>query len=91
MSKFTVDVQFIKESGWVGRKESIETWSAPTKEELFLKMLKTNNHIQKHFNAEEMNGDCYRFKDEDWKLQEEYDEWWRNLSEDEKEKIFIES
>lgn len=88
MSKFKAKVQFWQEDGWVGNKCRVEDWEANTKEDLFLKMLKANNHIQKNFDPEEMNGDCYRFLDEDWKLQEEYDEWWRNLGEEKREEIF---
>jgi hypothetical protein len=88
MSKFKADVQYWQESGWVGTKSHVETWEADTKEDLFLRMLKANNHIQKNFDDDEMNGDCYRFLDEDWKLQEEYDEWWRNLGEEKREEIF---
>lgn len=88
MSKFKADVQYWQESGWVGTKAQVEPWEADTKEDLFLRMLKANNHIQKNFDADEMNSDCYRFLDEDWKLQEEYDEWWRNLGEEKREEIF---
>lgn len=84
-------VVFWKESGWQGRKANTETWVASSKEELFLKMLKTNNHIQKNFDPDKMNADCYRFADDDWQTQEEYDEWWKNLGEERREEIFEQS
>lgn len=84
-------VVFWKESGWQGRKANTETWVASSKEELFLKMLKANNHIQKNFDPDKMNADCYRFADDDWQTQEEYDEWWKNLGEERREEIFEQS
>lgn len=84
-------VVFWKESGWQGRKANTEMWEANNKEELFLKMLKANNHIQKNFDPEKMNADCYRFADDDWQTQEEYDEWWKNLGEERREEIFDKS
>lgn len=86
-----VTVQYWKEDGWQGRKSKEEKWSAPTMEDIFLKMLKANDHIQKHFNADRMNGDCWRFLDDDWKLQDQYDEWWNNLGEEKREEIFEEA
>lgn len=85
---FKCDVQYVKEDGWVGRKDHIEQWEAPTKEDLFMKMLVANNKLQKAFDSGEMNGDCWRFTDDDWKLQEEYDTWWKNLGEEKREEVF---
>ena len=85
---FTCDVQFWKEADWQGRKDHVEKWSEPTKEDLFMKMLVANNRLQKSFDKDEMNGDCWRFTDDDWKLQDEYDAWWRNLGEEKREEIF---
>ena len=85
---FKCDVQYVKEDSWEGRKDRIEQWEAPTKEELFMKMLVANNKLQKAFDPREMNGDCWRFTDDDWKLQDEYDAWWRNLGEEKREEIF---
>ena len=53
-----------------------------------MKMLVANNKLQKAFDSYEMNGDCWRFTDDDWKLQEEYDTWWKNLGEEKREEIF---
>ena len=86
---FKCDVQYVKEDSWEGRKDRIEQWEAPTKEELFMKMLVANNKLQKAFDPREMNGDCWRFTDDDWKLQDEYDAWWRNLGEEKREEIFL--
>ena len=85
---FKCDVQYVKEESWAGRKDHIEQWEAPTKEELFMKMLVANNKLQKAFDSYEMNGDCWRFTDDDWKLQEEYDTWWKNLGEEKREEVF---
>ena len=85
---FKCDVQYVKEDSWEGRKDHIEQWEAPTKEELFMKMLVANNKLQKAFDSYEMNGDCWRFTDDDWKLQEEYDTWWKNLGEEKREEVF---
>lgn len=85
---FKCDVQYVKEDGWEGRKDRIEQWEAPTKEDLFMKMLVANNKLQKAFDSSEMNGDCWRFTDNDWKLQEEYDTWWKNLGEEKREEVF---
>ena len=85
---FTCDIQFWKEEDWQGRKDHVEKWKAPTKEDLFMKMLVANNRLQKSFDMDEMNGDCWRFTDDDWKLQDEYDAWWRNLGEEKREEIF---
>ena len=85
---FKWDVQYVKEDSWEGRKDRIEQWEAPTKEELFMKMLVANNKLQKAFDSREMNGDCWRFTDDDWKLQEEYDTWWKNLGEEKREEVF---
>ena len=85
---FKCDVQYVKEDSWEGRKDRIEQWEAPTKEELFMKMLVANNKLQKAFDSREMNGDCWRFTDDDWKLQEEYDTWWKNLGEEKREEVF---
>lgn len=85
---FTCDVQYVKEDSWEGRKDRIEQWEAPTKEDLFMKMLVANNKLQKAFDSSEMNGDCWRFTDDDWKLQEEYDTWWKNLGEEKREEVF---
>lgn len=85
---FNCDVQYVKEDSWKGRKDHIEQWEANTKEDLFMKMLVANNKLQKAFDSDEMNGDCWRFTDDDWKLQEEYDAWWRNLGEEKREEIF---
>lgn len=85
---FKCDVQYVKEDSWEGRKDRIEQWEAPTKEDLFMKMLVANNNLQKAFDPSEMNGDCWRFTDDDWKLQEEYDTWWKNLGEEKREEVF---
>lgn len=85
---FKCDVQYVKEDSWEGRKDRIEQWEAPTKEDLFMKMLVANNKLQKAFDSSEMNGDCWRFTDDDWKLQEEYDTWWKNLGEEKREEVF---
>jgi hypothetical protein len=85
---FKCDVQYVKEDSWKGRKDHIEKWEAPTKEDLFMKMLVANNRLQKSFDKDKMNGDCWRFTDDDWKLQDEYDAWWRNLGEEKREEIF---
>ena len=85
---FKCDVQYVKEDSWEGRKDHIEQWEAPAKEELFMKMLVVNNKLQKAFDPREMNGDCWRFTDDDWKLQEEYDTWWKNLGEEKREEVF---
>ena len=85
---FTCDVQYVKEYSWEGHKDRIEQWEAPTKEDLFMKMLVANNKLQKAFDSREMNGDCWRFTDDDWKLQEEYDTWWKNLGEEKREEVF---
>ena len=85
---FTRNVQFWKEDGWEGRKSRVETWNADTKEDLFLKILTANNKIQKNFDKNKMNGDCWRFLDDDWKLQEEYDKWWANLGIEKQQEIF---
>jgi len=85
---FKCDVQYVKEDSWEGRKDRIEQWEAPTKEDLFMKMLVANNKLQKAFDSREMNGDCWRFTDDDWKLQEEYDTWWKNLGEEKREEVF---
>lgn len=85
---FKCDVQYVKEDSWEGRKDRIEQWEAPTKEDLFMKMLVANNKLQKAFDSYEMNGDCWRFTDDDWKLQEEYDTWWKNLGEEKREEVF---
>ena len=88
---FKCKVIYWKETGWCGQKDHAEDWSADTKEDLFLKMLKANNHIEKHFNKTKMNADSWRFRNEDWKLQDEYDEWWNNLGEEKREEIFEKS
>lgn len=85
---FKCDVQYVKEDSWEGRKDRIEQWEANTKEDLFMKMLVANNKLQKAFDSREMNGDCWRFTDDDWKLQEEYDTWWKNLGEEKREEVF---
>ncbi len=85
---FKCDVQYVKEDSWEGRKDRVEQWEAPTKEDLFMKMLVANNKLQKAFDSSEMNGDCWRFTDDDWKLQEEYDTWWKNLGEEKREEVF---
>ena len=85
---FKCDGQDVKEESWEGRKDHIEQWEANTKEDLFMKMLVANNKLQKAFDSSEMNGDCWRFTDEDWKLQEEYDTWWKNLGEEKREEVF---
>lgn len=85
---FKWDVQYVKEDGWEGREDHIEQWEAPTKEDFFMKMLAANNKLQKSFDSREMNGDCWRFTDDDWKLQEEYDTWWKNLGEEKREEVF---
>lgn len=85
---FKSEVVFWKEDGWEGHKNRTETWEAKTKEDLFLKMLSTNNRLQKAFDKNKQNSDCWRFPDENWELQEEYDKWWLNLSQDKKDEIF---
>lgn len=85
---FKCDVQFWKEENWHCRKDHVEQWESPTKEDLFMKMLVANNRLQKSFDKHKMNGDCWRFTDDDWKLQEEYDTWWKNLGEEKREEIF---
>lgn len=85
---FKCDVQFWKEEDWVGRKDHVEEWETPTKEDLFMKMLVANNRLQKSFDNDKMNGDCWRFTDDDWALQDEYDAWWKNLGEEKREEIF---
>lgn len=83
---FKREVQFWKESSWCASKDHTETWRAETKEDFFLKVLVENNRIQKNF--DNSNGDCYTFLEDDYKLQDEYDEWWRNLGEEKREEIF---
>ena len=78
-------IEYWKESGYCTHKDRTEEWSCENKEELFLRILKANNHIQKNFHKD--NGDCYRFAD--YKLQDEYDDWWYKLGDEKRDEIFI--
>ena len=74
----TARINYITESGWEGHVSDTLTWKAETEEELFQKMLKKNHELQRQFRS-------YEFADYD--LLDKYDEWWANLSDEEKAKI----
>ena len=81
-----VKVNHIHEDGWIGEVDNTSTWSDETKEALFMKMLKTNNRLQKEFDG---NRNSYEFADYD--MQDEYDAWWVALGNEQRAKIFAES
>lgn len=81
-----VEVNHICEEGWIGEVDDTFTWSDETKEGLFMKMLKTNNKLQKEF-----DGNRYSYEFTDYDMQDEYDAWWVALGNEQRAKIFAES
>lgn len=81
-----VKMQYWCESGYFDHKGGTKLFKAETKEELFLKILKENYRIQNNA-SEECLDSGWRFMDDDWQIQDEYESWWANLDPDYRDEL----
>ena len=88
---FKRKVQYWEVTNWLVHKDMVYDFEAESKEDMFLKILMANNKLRKAIDNENKELGCFRFMDDDWELQEEYDSWWRNLEEEKREEIFDKS
>lgn len=88
---FKRKVQYWEVTNWLGHKDMVYVWEAESKEDMFLKILMANNKLRKAIDNKNKELGCFRFMDDDWELQEEYDSWWRKLEEEKREEIFDKS